>query len=132
MYFDFRAHFWSFSEDEDLRERIHQVLFNPLLQQIEQRCTAPKKQWDSVEQELRNQLVLKEETESIQPPDELREETESELWQVWSSFIANNSTDSTHKKMRFDHLYLLLFFLGLVASPDFENRWVVYLHVPSS
>ena len=60
-------------------------------------------------------------------PEENAAETREDLWRIWSSFVANNGSENERKKMRFEHFYMLLFFLGLVASPDFENAYVLLL-----
>jgi len=93
-----------------------------MITKVESELTAVKKRWDYREKDLRKKLVLKETTESSISDDQPAAETEQQMWNVWSSFVAINSSDSGHKKMRFEHFYMLLFFMGLVASPDFDNR----------
>ena len=101
---------------------MYQALFAPIITKVEKELTAVKKRWDYREKDLRNKLVLKETTESSISDDQPAAETEQQMWNIWSSFVAINSSDSGHKKMRFEHFYMLLFFMGLVASPDFDNR----------
>jgi hypothetical protein len=86
--------------------------------------------WDSLEATLRKKLVLREDSETTLAPEESMAEAEAELFHVWSCFVAVNSADSSHKTMRFEHFYMLLFFIGLVASPDFENRYIPH-HYPT-
>lgn len=101
---------------------MYNALFVPLLAKVEKGLTAVKKRWDFREKDLRKQLILKEVSESSVSDDQPPAETQQQLWSIWSSFVAINSSDSQHKRMRFEHFYMLLFFMGLVASPDFDNR----------
>jgi hypothetical protein len=85
----------------------------------------PKARKDSIEREILEQLGVEKDVDvaSSTSADPDREESTRELWNIWSSFISANGADSARTKMRFEHFYLLLFFLGLVASPDFDNRY---------
>lgn len=119
------------TSDEDLRKRVTSVLFKPLLNQMK-KCREPSKtRWKLLQQQLADQLQLatKADTESSASSDEYQEETLKELWIIWSSFVSINSADSARTKMRFEHFYLLLFLLGLVASPDLNNRYSLLLPV---
>ena len=102
---------------------MYRALFMPLLSKVEKDLTAVKKRWDYREKDLRDKLVLKDTSESSISDEQPPAETQQQLWSIWSSFVAINSSDSAHKKMRFEHFYMLLFFMGLVASPDFDNRF---------
>lgn len=109
------------TQDDTLAQRVHAVIFNPLLEHLQTRMNARKKGWNSKELSLQKQLTLREEAKVLLASDENRQESEDELWQIWSSFTSIHSVDSKRTKMNFDQLYLLLFYLGLVASPDFDN-----------
>lgn len=105
------------------------MLFKPLLKQMDQRKEQSKIRWNLIQEQLADQLALEEDTESSASCDAYQEEALKELLIIWSSFVAINSADSARTKMRFEHFYLLLFLLGLVASPDFNNRYSLMFFV---
>ena len=109
--------------NDELRGRVHSLLFKPLHEKMSNRSRAPEKCYDMQEYKLRKKLTLKEEqsTPTVKSGENLAE-THSELQHIWSSFVDINHADSSRKTLNFEQFYLLLFFMGLVASPDVENR----------
>ena len=109
--------------NDETSGRVHSLLFKPLHEQMSNRFKIPAKRYNMQEYKLRRKLMLKEEQSipTVKSGENLAE-THSELQHIWSSFVDINHADSSCKTLNFEQFYLLLFFMGLVASPDVENR----------